>query len=66
MKNLRFFLIVLFLSLSGCAHIRQSCDDYCTLRGGQCSHIEQGQTRYNTVTRDTEERPTVFVCRYNW
>lgn len=60
------YLFLLVLLFSGCAHMRQSCSSYCFSRGGSCDHINPGMTRYNTTTGATEERPTEFVCRYEW
>lgn len=63
--NLRY-LLLLGLLFTSCAHMRETCDSYCMRRGGVCSYVNQGWSKYNTVTGDTEERPTEFVCRYNW
>lgn len=59
------YLLILLLFFSGCAHIRPSCDEYCSYRGGKCEYIERGSTVYNTDTGQTEERPTKFVCSYD-
>lgn len=54
------------LMMTGCAHAPQSCEVFCLSRGGSCSYIEKGTTRYNTSTGKEEETATHFNCERRW
>lgn len=63
MRNLTLALVL--LAFAGCAHMKESCSEYCQRTGGVCKYIENGERRYDTTRGEFTERSTIYTCTYD-